>query len=223
MTPHDFSGQISFTSNYEHEVSADPYAALDYSETGDPTDVALAARILAGHWHGGQASALYAFASSGHLDAAACIRELSARKPKQEEASDESEGALRDFFAGLVPEPCDCDEEYGPCEQHCEVLCVREGSSVRTADDLTMVLIADLIGCGAELSPWGHAEYDRLSAALEQDRDPHSGCAWFSDPDNADAALSLAYQLESYVADLCVIRDDGYRIVKPTPDCPLYL
>lgn len=118
---------------------------------------------------------------------------------------------------------CDCSEEYGPCELHGETLCQREGASLRTADDLVMVLIDDLVGCGAELSAWGREQYDRLSAQLESDRNPISGCGWFSNPDDGEAARSLADQLESYVADLCVIRDDGYRIVRPSDDCSLYV
>lgn len=38
------------------------------------TDVA---RAIAGQWHDGQASAFYAFASSGHYDRDALLRELS--------------------------------------------------------------------------------------------------------------------------------------------------
>ncbi len=35
------------------------------------------ARVVAGWWHGGQSSALYAFASSGHADKWAMAREMS--------------------------------------------------------------------------------------------------------------------------------------------------
>lgn len=116
---------------------------------------------------------------------------------------------------------CECSEEFGPCEDHGETLVVREGASLHTADELSMILIDDLVSVGAELSPWGRTERDRLSAALEASRDNVSGTAWFADPDDADAAHSLADQLEGYVADLWIIRDDGYRIVRPHADCPL--
>ena len=116
---------------------------------------------------------------------------------------------------------CECSEEFGPCEQHGEQLAQREGASTRTGDELTMVLIDDLQSVGAELSVWGKQELTRLESALEASRDPVSGCAWFNDPDDADAAVSLADQLEAYVADLWVIHDDGYRIVRPSKDCPL--
>jgi hypothetical protein len=35
------------------------------------------ARCIAGYWHGGQGSAFYSFASSGHYDRDALLRELS--------------------------------------------------------------------------------------------------------------------------------------------------
>lgn len=116
---------------------------------------------------------------------------------------------------------CECSDEYGPCERHGETLVVREGASQRTADDLTLVLIDDLLACGAELSAMGRFTLDELTAAAERDRDPVSGCMWFADSDVADAARDLAWQLENYVADLWVIHEDGYRIVRPSDDCPL--
>ncbi len=95
----DFRGTIRYGSGFEQEISEDPFCALDYSETGNPTSVALAARILASHWHGGQASALYAFASSGHLDADACVYELSTLAPHDKRP--ETVDALIAFFTDL--------------------------------------------------------------------------------------------------------------------------
>ncbi len=109
MSTHDFTGRITFTSGFEHEICEDPFCALDYSDTGDPVDVALAARVLAGHWHGGQASALYAFSSSGYLDADACICEL-----ERAGDLDETGDALLAFFQGLIPE----DTSEDPCIDH---------------------------------------------------------------------------------------------------------
>lgn len=116
---------------------------------------------------------------------------------------------------------CDCSDEFGPCEQHGETLVVREGASLHTADELTMIEIEDLVSVGAEISVWGREEFKRLTAQLEADRDSTSGAAWFENPDDAEAARDLVFQLENYVADLMVIHDDGYRIVKPSDDCPL--
>jgi hypothetical protein len=118
---------------------------------------------------------------------------------------------------------CDCSEDYGPCENHCEVLAQREGASTRTADELIEVLCLDLIGCGAEVSPWGQDVLNRVAAALDDNR--RMGVAWLPQGDKGDhmrrELVSLADQLESYVADLWVIHDDGYQIVKPSADCPL--
>lgn len=74
----DIAGQITFTSNYEHEIEEDPYAALDTSDC-TYASTALAARIIAGWWHGGQGSALYAFASTGHFDRDELLYELDKR------------------------------------------------------------------------------------------------------------------------------------------------
>jgi hypothetical protein len=116
---------------------------------------------------------------------------------------------------------CDCSDEHGPCEQHGDVLVAREGASLHTADELAIIEIGDLVSLGAELSVWGRAEYVRLAVQLEADRDATSGVAWFSDPDDGEAARALADQLESYVADLWIVHDDGYRIVRAHDDCPL--
>ncbi len=101
MSDHDFSGEIRYSSAYEHEVADDPYCALDYSETGDPTDVALPARILASHWHGGQSSALYAFASSGYLDVDDCLAELGDAIQPDAVYPDTDASALAAFFRSL--------------------------------------------------------------------------------------------------------------------------
>lgn len=116
---------------------------------------------------------------------------------------------------------CECSDEYGPCEDHGETLVIREGAGLRTADELTMILIEDLVSVGAELSVWGRDEYNRLSAALSASRNPKSGTAWFDNPDDGESARDLSHQLENYVADLWVIHDDGYRIVRPFDNCPL--
>lgn len=114
---------------------------------------------------------------------------------------------------------CDCSEEYGPCEEHCTLLVSRELAG-RGGDDLALTLIHDLIGCGAEVSPWGK---DRLAQIEEHyEVDPVSGIGRFEDPDIMEMVTDLSQQLESNVADLVVIQDDGYRILKPSEDCPLY-
>lgn len=88
----DFTGRLNYTSAYEHEVDSDPWFALDWDES--PEDVAMPARIIASHWHGGQGSALYAFTSSGHLDIDGCLSELA-------EVAGESALALAEFLGQL--------------------------------------------------------------------------------------------------------------------------
>lgn len=112
MTDHDFTGMITYGPGFEHWITTDPFCALDYSDTGDPTDVALAARVLASYWHGGQASALYAFSSSGHLDADACIYEL--RQHERAFGRYGTVGALISFFESVKPE----DTSEDPCTDH---------------------------------------------------------------------------------------------------------
>lgn len=114
---------------------------------------------------------------------------------------------------------CECSEEYGVCELHGEVLVQREGASTRTADELIRVLCHDLVALGAELSPWGaevlaRADEYAYQPYLDDDDDDYVG---------AFAALvTLADQLE-VDSGLSVFMDDGYRIVRPSVDCPLYV
>ena len=116
---------------------------------------------------------------------------------------------------------CECSEDFGPCETHGDTLVIREGASLHTADELTMIEIGDWLDVGANISVWGRAELARLESALEDSRDPVSGTAWFADEDDADSARSLAWQLENDQADVWIIREDGYVMVRPHADCPL--
>jgi hypothetical protein len=105
---------------------------------------------------------------------------------------------------------CECSEEYGPCERHGDVLVTREGASCRTADELCMVLIDDLICLHkAELSPAGTEVWLEASAAFAK------GERWLSDPDLSEALSDLAFQVENNANDVMVFHNDGYTIVKP--------
>lgn len=115
---------------------------------------------------------------------------------------------------------CDCSEEYGPCEVHGEVLAQGGGAAFGTADEQLVAEMRALVDVGAELSVAGSEEFDRLVWELEQSRDPVSGTAWFSDPDDHGAADWLVCQLESTI-DHHVYRDDGFTIVRLLPGCPL--
>ncbi len=103
--PYDFTGQICYGLGFEADVSADPFYALSWEDS--PVEVALEARIIAGHWHSGQSSALYAFHSSGHLNVADCLRELDG------ETEDEAM-ALAEFLRGIEPD----DTSEDPCTDH---------------------------------------------------------------------------------------------------------
>lgn len=112
---------------------------------------------------------------------------------------------------------CDCSEEYGPCEQHCEMLIIRDGASSHTADELSRLFIDDALSLGAELSATGTHTLAEIDEAFATDG------AWIDNPDLADALRDLTFQVEQYLGDLVVTWDDGYTIVRPTPDCPLYV
>ena len=118
-------------------------------------------------------------------------------------------------------EECDCSDEYGPCERHGTTLVIREGASQRTADSLLLLLCHDLIDCGAEVSVWGQEVLDAADKA-EENAMSKAGTSWFlGGAVEFDQVATLADQLEA-ATDLVVIQDDGYRIVRPTDDCPLY-
>ena len=128
---------------------------------------------------------------------------------------------------------CECDEEYGPCEDHCTVLVQREGASTRTADDLLYVylcdvvdLIADQTGDENVLSPWGEDVLERAGALLDQN--DHYGCRWLPEDEGEqmyDEMTTLQYQLEASVSTLdqtiWTTWNDGFWIVEVHEDCPL--
>jgi hypothetical protein len=117
---------------------------------------------------------------------------------------------------------CDCSEEYGPCELHCVVLVQRAGASCRTSDELMLVLCHDLVDCGASLSPCGAEVLARADAYADGCRSEW-GTMWFEDDGSTyDQLVSLADQLE-VDAEVSVFMEDGYRIVRATADCPLYV
>lgn len=116
---------------------------------------------------------------------------------------------------------CDCSEDFGPCEDHSTVLVVREGASTRTADESALQLVEDLRDCGVKLADDDSAEFDRLTSALEDSRDAHSGVAWFDVDSDRDSARELADRIEQSADGLWVSHDDGYVIARPHDDCPL--
>lgn len=116
---------------------------------------------------------------------------------------------------------CFCSDEYGPCELHADTLVVREGASLHTDDELSLLLVHDLVECGVKLSADDTAELARLQAALNAAYDPHAGTAHFSDPHDSSAAHELAVRADQDADGLYVARDGGYVISRPHADCPL--
>lgn len=114
---------------------------------------------------------------------------------------------------------CDCSEEYGPCENHGTVLAQRDGAALHTADELCIVFLDDAQGIDPQcLSPYGK---DVLARA-EADMQAHES-SWIEDPDLADELRDVVSQVESYIGpDVQTYWEDGYRIVRPAADCPLY-
>lgn len=116
---------------------------------------------------------------------------------------------------------CGCSEEYGPCDDHSEVMAQREGSSMRTADDLSHVFCLDAIALGVAPSPYGSAVLERVRTRLESQR--RNGVAWLNDSALQDELSSVVNALETDLEtlDMSVYWDDGYRIVKMKDGCPL--
>lgn len=116
---------------------------------------------------------------------------------------------------------CECTYDFGPCEVHGELLVQREGSSLRTADELVLLVCQDLVDLGAGLSPYG-ADVLATATGYAAGCVSEWGTMWFRDDGETREELStLADQLETDLG-VSVIWDDGYRIVRPTGDCPLY-
>lgn len=114
-------------------------------------------------------------------------------------------------------ESCECSEEFGPCEQHCEVLVSREGASLRTGDELAVQFIDDAVSLGVELSPWGKSVLQRAKKLLADNES--MGAAWLPEGTDGDEVRDDMQTLEWQVkAELepAVYREDGYRIVKIT-------
>lgn len=109
---------------------------------------------------------------------------------------------------------CDCSNEHGPCEQHCQVIIQREGASLRSADELAVQYLEDAQELVPDrLSPYGYGVLRRAQTDLAK-----SG-AWLSQRTvTSDELYSLVDQVETEVgvAGYQTYREDGYSIVKIT-------
>lgn len=95
-----------------------------------------------------------------------------------------------------------------------EPVIIREGASLRTADELGVLFVEDAVSLGAELSPWGRTTLDRLNALLSEWRDPQSGTAWLPESDDREDLYALQSQMETelYTLGYVVEHEDGYVI-----------
>jgi hypothetical protein len=128
---------------------------------------------------------------------------------------------------------CDCTEDYGPCEDHGTLAVYREGSSIRTGDELLLVFCMDALDLIAtvtgedRMTPWAGEVLADANENLEASRG--MGVAWLSiDPEGdaiRDDLQTLANQLESDLGTLDASHwtywEDGFRVVRIHADCPL--
>jgi hypothetical protein len=114
---------------------------------------------------------------------------------------------------------CECSDEYGPCEAHGETVVIREGASLRSADELCHEFLGDV---ASVLRSWPSDEYREAETRLGNALADSDG-SWFDDPDDADECRDLVTNGEAALGDAgyMVIWDDGYRIVRPYAWCPL--
>jgi len=108
-----------------------------------------------------------------------------------------------------MTEYCEICGDEGEHEH--EAVVIREGASTRTADELDLQVIDDLVSLGAELSPWGADVLAKVRAALDASDSP---TAWLEDDGLRDDLDSLASQVECSMTDHVVIWEDGYVIYR---------
>lgn len=126
---------------------------------------------------------------------------------------------------------CDCSEEYGPCEDHSEVLAQREGASARTADELAFVFLDDVLAIVQSSDDVTKMQvraddYRRLRndvAYWSEDEhwtDNH-GVRWLDvdrDVNAPDRLMDALYHAASVLSDIDLMSwwEDGYMIARIT-------
>lgn len=121
---------------------------------------------------------------------------------------------------------CECSEEYGACEEHSEVLAQRDGSSARTADELSLVFLWDALDIIRDASPdvFTQELAQRVSIkathyaeACEWSGNRGKGIGWMEDADDAEALHDDVTMVETWLpANVHATWDDGYVIRKVT-------
>ena len=119
---------------------------------------------------------------------------------------------------------CECSEEYGPCEEHCEVIAQRAGASSRTADDLAYVFLCDVLdivedgGHAPTVTASGLASLRDAVIYWEDDSrwDDNYGCRWVKeDEDSIHDDIVWGEQVATDLG-LSVYWEDGYVISRVT-------
>lgn len=111
----------------------------------------------------------------------------------------------------------ECEVCGESAEHEHEAVVIREGASLRTADELLECFVSDAIDLGAELSPYGAESLRLAREALENDRSARSGVAWIESDDVREGLADLAWQVEADLSDYCVVWEDGYVIYRYEP------
>lgn len=95
-----------------------------------------------------------------------------------------------------------------------EPIIVREGASVRTADELALTFVDDAVSLGAKLSAYGKNVRARVEDRLEENRSPRSGVAWLDNDTLATELHWLVTEMETELSTLgyVVEWEDGYVI-----------
>ena len=112
---------------------------------------------------------------------------------------------------------CGCSEDYGPCEDHSEVLAQRDGASTRTADELLAVFISD----AEDITGRPITGHDASAVAAEYWDATDNAGGWVDHdrfPDLAEALHDAAiYGAEFALPEgVCVWWEDGYVISRIT-------
>lgn len=161
--------------------------ALDALETGQTVDQSTA-RLIASQWHGGQASALYAFSSSGYVDRSSIVAEL-ARCAVFADIGDDVEtdrralDALRAFVLAS-----DDDSPIGVAERLAASDVAEVARRVESALSITPAGSATIVVSGDHIAP----SYRALDGgeAVERLDDPDASEAYVCDLDAGVDALS---------------------------------
>lgn len=135
---------------------------------------------------------------------------------------------------------CECSEDYGPCENHMDVIAQREGASTRTTDDLVYVFLTDVLAAARDKdirresgkrmgrtitdnAPDVRQLVDAVNYWENDDLwNDNYGCRWVRDDVDAEIHDGMSTG-ENVLADLglSVQWDDGYVIYRIHDDCPL--